>query len=600
MKFEYPLTGTACAAALLLVFSAGLAASEPALELEPLRVVTASRHAEDAGRAMASVSVITAREIEQSAAQDLLELLRLQPGLDVVRSGGAGGQTSVFMRGGNSNPTLVLIDGIRVASANSGAFSWEHLPLNLVERIEIVRGPRATLFGADALGGVIQVFTRRAAGPYARLTAGSYGSRELEAGSGFTTAGGQFSLSAAWRDSDGFSSQNESGFSYHPDKDGFESRNVGITGSGEAGSGHWQMQLMAMDNQVEFDQGVSTAEFYSGAFSFRKPLRDQWSVRLRAGFADEKLASDFGFFNTGFESRRFDLAWENHLRLEHSNLTLGLDHHAESGVSDSTYDESRHNTALFALWEQDAGRGRYQLSGRLDDNSLFGSEFTYQAGIGLAAGVNGELMALAGTAFRAPTLNEQFSPGFGGLFAGNPSLRPESSASLELIYRANPATGLRLDISAYHTRVDDLIAFSGVDFQAVNINRAELRGIELQASVERGPWRFGGNATVQNTEDRATGMALLRRPDEKGSLTASREFANGSWLAAEWFASGKRLDFGASLPGYSLLNLSGGYRFSPALSLQLRLDNLLDRDYEPAAGFNSAARSAFVSLSWSP
>lgn len=571
------------------------------IELDIIQVVTASRTGEDIDHVMASVSVISAADIQRSVAQDLLELLRLEAGVDVVRSGGAGGQTSLFMRGSNSNHTLVLIDGIRVASANTGAFAWEQLPLNQVERIEIVRGPRASLFGSDAIGGVIQIFTRHTDAPYFRATVGSFSTREIEAGTGFELGTARISFSAAYRDSGGFSAQNEGGFSYHPDNDGFESKNLGISAYGDIQNGSWQFRILALDNEVEFDQGVSEAGQLFVSLGLDGELRDGWAYKLHAGLADEQLDTDFGFFTTGFKSSRVDAGWENRLQFNRGVLAFGLDYYDESGEAAGSYDENRHNSALFVMWDQTAGATRVQISTRLDDNSVFGSELTYQAALRFTAGQHGEILGLLGTAFRAPTLGEQYSPGFGGLFAGNPALEPESSTSFELIYRLGLGATGRLSLSVYQTDVDQLIAFSGAAFQAVNINEAELRGVEIEYSIESGDWRLRSNATLQNTEDRSTGQSLLRRPDQKASLVVNRALGRGSWLGAEWFVSGDRLDFGGRLlPGYALLNLAGGYRLSSALSVELRVDNLFDRDYEPAAGFNSAERSAFLSLYWTP
>jgi len=430
---------------------------------------------------------------------------------------------------------------------------------------------------------------------------GSFSTVEIETGTGFELGTARISFSAAYRDSGGFSAQNEGGFSYHPDNDGFESKNLGISAYGDIQNGSWQFRILALDNKVEFDQGVSEAGQLFASLGLDGELRDGWAYKLHAGIADEQLDTDFGFFTTGFKSSRVDAGWENRLQFNRGILAFGLDYYDESGEAAGSYDENRHNSALFVMWDQTAGAARVQISTRLDDNSVFGSELTYQAALRFTAGQRGEILGLLGTAFRAPTLGEQYSPGFGGLFAGNPALEPESSTSFELIYRLGLGATGRLSLSVYQTDVDQLIAFSGAAFQAVNINEAELRGVEIEYSIESGDWRLRSNATLQNTEDRSTGQSLLRRPDQKASLVVNRAFSRGSWLGAEWFVSGDRLDFGGRvLPGYALLNLAGGYRLSPALSVELRVDNLFDRDYEPAAGFNSAERSAFLSLNWTP
>jgi vitamin B12 transporter len=588
----------------LLVCSATIATTSPAAtdqpyELEPMQVRTASRSSEDLSASLAAVSVISAEDIRRSAAEDLFELLRLEAGIDIVRTGGPGQQTSVFMRGGNSNHTLVLIDGIRVSSAHTGAYAWEHLPLNQVERVEIVRGPRGSMYGSDAIGGVIQVFTRDVDAPFARVTAGSHASGELETGTGFRWGEVRISLSAGLRDSDGYSAQNPDGFSFHPDDDGFNSRNLNISGTGDAGPGSWQFRVTAIENELDFDQGTSRSEQVLASASLSGAWRDAWQYRWYAGWNDDRLDSDFEFFATHFDSRRLDLGWENRLQIGEGSLGFGLDHYAEEGQSAESYAGDRHNSGLFALWEQPFAAARLQLSGRWDHNSLFGSELTHQAAIRFAAGDRGELVLSRGTAFRAPTLSEQYSPGFGGLFAGNPDLKPESSDSTELIYRLETGPGSALGLSIFRTRVEGLIAFTGPDFQAVNVNQAGLDGIEANYELRRASWALKTNATFQDSKDLDSGLSLLRRPERKGSLRYTQDLAEGSWVSAEWFVSGDRLDVASQkLPGYALLNLSAGYTLAPAWRLEARVDNLLDRRFEPARGFNGTARAAFVSLSW--
>ncbi len=236
---------------------------------------------EPLGDALASISVITRKDIQLSVAQDLLGLLRLQPGVDIVRSGGLGAQTSVFLRGGNSNHVLVLIDGVRVSSSNTGAYTWEQLPVNQIERIEIVRGPRGSIYGSDSIGGVIQVFTRSSPDPYARLTGGSFGTVEFEGGLGYEGDRIRLSVNAGYRDADGFSAQNPDGFSHHPDDDGFEGINLGIKGSADTDFGSWHFNLLALDNESEFDQGVSDARQFVTSLEFQSSFSPRWQYQVR-------------------------------------------------------------------------------------------------------------------------------------------------------------------------------------------------------------------------------------------------------------------------------------------------------------------------------
>jgi vitamin B12 transporter len=571
-------------------------------ELKPDLVITPSRMSEALGETLASVSVITRDDIEISAAEDLFELLRLQPGVDIVRSGGTGAQTSVFLRGSNSNHVLVLIDGVRVSSSNTGAYPWEQLPVNQLERIEIVRGPRGSIYGSDSIGGVIQVFTRSSPDPYARLTGGSYGTAEFEGGFGYEGERTRLSVNAGYRDVRGFSAQNPDGFSYHPDDDGFKSANLGINGAFFAGYGSWHYSLLALDNKSEFDQGESDARQVVTSLEFRGSFSSRWQHQILGGYVDDKLESDFEFFTTDFRSRRFNISWQNQLETsERGNLSFGLDYYRENGKSRNFWDKSRNNAGLFASFDQYLSSLHLQVGGRLDDNSRFGTKFTGQLGLGYDFGDSWQLWGSYGSAFRGPTLSEQYSPGFGDFFAGNPELNPESSTSGELGLRWQHDTAGTFSAAVYRTNVKDLIAFAGENFQAINIAKARLEGLELDYVTSWNNWLLNANATFQNTEDKLTGKSLLRRPDEKGSVTLDYKFLNGSWLGLEWFVSGDRKDFGdIKLDSYSLLNLRAGYLFTPDWRLEFRGDNLLDKDYEPAFGFNSAGRSFYLSLAWIP
>jgi vitamin B12 transporter len=593
--------------AVLLVLSTGLvgllqAEDSRIYELKPDLVVTPSRAVESLGESLASVSVITRDDIETSGAPDLLELLRLQAGVDIVRSGGAGAQTSVFLRGSNSNHVLVLIDGVRASSANTGAYAWEQLPVNQIERIEIVRGPRGSLYGSDSIGGVIQVFTRSQPDPYARATGGSFGTWALEGGLGYDGQSTRISFNAGYRDVDGFSAQNPNGFSHHPDNDGFRTVNANLKGTTDSGYGRWQYSLLALDTESEFDQGESESRQYIGSVGFNGHFSPAWDYQLIGGFIRDDLFSDFGFFTTDFNSRRYELSWQNQYRTDSSgDLSFGLDYYRENGQSEYSWDESRHNTGLFASYDRSFDRIHLQLGGRFDDNSRFGSKFTGQVALGYDIGEAWQLTGSYGSAFRGPNLNEQFSPGFGGLFAGNPDLDPESSTSAELGLRWRHDAAGTFSAALYRNDVEDLIAFNGELFQAINIDQAQLEGLELQYSLTRSAWQLAANATFQSTENRTTSESLLRRPDEKASVTLDRRFDGGSWVGLEWFYSGKRTDFGGiTLGSYHLLNLRAGWAVTDAWRLELRGENLADENYEPAYGFNSAGRSWFLSLAWVP
>ncbi len=590
---------TALACACCLSLSAQADSSQiDSYAAEPM-LVTASRIAESAEDTLANASIIDREQIERSQAPDLLELLRLQSGIDIVRSGPSGSQTSLFMRGTNSNHTLILIDGIRVNSTNTGALAWENLPLAQIERIEIVRGPRTSFYGADAIGGVIQIFTRQAEQTSIRLGIGSYGQQEISASSGYRAERSAFTATLGWRDSDGFSAQNENGFGYDPDDDGFNTWNISLRGSLETtASSQLTYSLLYTDNENEFDQGQSWSQQSVFGLNWDYCTTCDYKQKISLGYTQDKLDTITAYGGSNLLSDHSSIDWQINREMQQATWVLGVDLDSESGRNKENYNQSRNNLAAYSGLTLEAGNSDLQFALRYDDNSVYGSELTGNAAAGVHLGSNLKLVASYGTAFRAPTMNELYSPGFFGLFAGNPGLDAESSDSSELSLRWQIAANQNLRFSAYKTNIDKLISFAGEDFQAININKAVINGIEVEYKFNANNWQLSANATFQDTEDKSTGNSLLRRPDEKYSLTLDRNWANGAWLGAEVFYSGKREDFGATLDSYSLVNLRAGYPLSNGFHLEGRVENLLDEYYQPAFGFNAAERSYYLSILW--
>ena len=559
-------------------------------------IVTAGRTIQPLDQALARTSVISRVDIELSQAPDLLELLRQQAGVDVIRTGGPGGQTSLFLRGSNSNHVLVLIDGVRVAAAGTGAFAWELIDPAIVERIEIVRGPRAARWGSDAIGGVIQIFTRRPEGMQLRAGYGRYRDRALSGSIGNQTAG----LSLSGRRVAGFSAQNERGFAFDPDDDGLELLSASAGGSRRLGGGTLDWSARISDGEVEFDQGVSDVTNYAARLEYRLEPIGAWGWSGSSALYRDRLKTETAFGRTENNTRRLQagLLGERNLG-RNATWLLGVDGWQESGVSRDSWADSRYN---LGVWSGIDGRHDaldYELSLRADRDELFGSALTGNLAAGWHLGQDWRLFASAGRAFRAPNFNQLFSPGFFGLFAGNPDLDPETSVSLEAGADWQIAASSRLSLSLFKTRIEDLIDFAGVDFQAINIRRARIQGMELAYRLESTRWHGRAHLTWQDAEDRDSGLALLRRADEKAGLSLDRKFQGGHWLGLEFLYVGQRPDVGRiDLPSYVLINLRGGWQLSETLRLEGRLENAGDRFYEPAFGFNASGRALFVALSY--
>lgn len=593
---------TPLSAALLLALSATARGDQAPADVLDRVQVTANRYSQSEQQAIASVTVLDRNDIEESAAPDLFALLGRQVGVVTVRTGGIGGQNSVFVRGGNSNQTLVLIDGVRVNSSTQGLFDFAHLPLANIERIEIVRGPRAFIWGSDAISGVIQIFTRAPQGGFAELQAGSYGLKGLDAGYGAADGGNSFGFSAGGVQADGFSATNPGNvWNYDPDDDGYENSHLNLNAGTMLGNQTLRFSGILTDAETEFDQGVSDARNYSWSASMAGALLENWQHTLALGQANETIDTP-AYANT-FGSNRYSADWNNTLTVQ-GGLTagFGINWSNESGYSDSygarEFGESRRNTGVYANLGGSFGEQRFELASRYDDNAQFGGVSTSSAAWAWQPSESQQLRASWGQGFRAPNFNELYYPGFFGAFAGNPDLEPERSWSAEIGYSQQWRDRYQVRLSAFRSDIDDLIAFAGVDYQAININKAEITGVEAELEAETGAWQWRVQGAWTRALDAATDSQLLRRPELAGLLGLGYRFDNQFNLAAEFSAVGKRPDFGGNLPGYTRLDLIAGWPVNANWRIEGRLENLLNRDYELIDGYNTPGRSVFLRINY--
>lgn len=589
-----------------IFLTAAILAAFPAATPEQLDAVvaSASRRPQAIDEVLAEVSVIDRGEIERSGAPDLIDLLRLQAGVDLARTGGSGQQTSLFLRGSNPNHVLFLVDGVRVASTNTGAAAFEHLPLDQIERIEIVRGPRASYYGSDAIGGVILVTTRERSGTAALLRAGSHG--RIGAGAAWGASGerGSFGVQLGGEEYDGFSATLPGAFGHDPDVDGYQHRNLGLSGRTELGSQTLGLRALATRQDVDFDEGQTDVRQHALAATLDGPLGAHWTHRLTVGSARDDL--DTPAFFARFQTRRQNLDWVHDVdlgRAQHLVFGANLQHERGSSIDtfsgEPAYAEELDHQALFAGWQGQTGAFEHELALRHDEHDRFGGHSTAQAAAGWRFDT-GRLWASWGEGFRAPNLNELYSPGFGGFFAGNPALGPERSRSTELGLDLELG-GSRFDVNIFRTRIDGLIAYEGGEtFQAINIARAEINGVELGWQRRFDALDLAANFTWQDPQNAITHAQLLRRPQRKASVqlgyAVSDEWRIG---AAAQYASDRR-DFDGSLPAYTLLDLHADWQISDAFALNLRLGNAFDREYSLVSGYATAGRELIATLRWEP
>ena len=577
--------------ALAAVFALPTAfAGEPTLA----KVVTAAKRPQAVDTALASVTVFTREDIERIQAQDSVTLLRHFAGVDLSRTGGPGSQTSVFLRGTNSNHVLVLINGVRVASANSGTYAFEGLPVELIERIELVRGPLAALYGSDAIGGVIQIFTRSPESPSVEVGVSRYDSFRLSASHGYRTERGGVGIAVSRRGSEGFSSQNINGFSFDADRDASYAERVLISADTQANEQlNFRANALRSATDVEFDDGRSQLVQRQFGLSAVYENSERHAQTFRFGYASEVIDTPV-FFST-FRTRRLQGDWQHDLTLDGGKaLTFGLNTASEEG---SAGGEKRTLIAPFARFAMPLNRHELEASVRADDDSQFGLHGSFSAAWGYQF-ESARLFANFGQGFRAPNLNELYSPGFGGLFAGNANLDPERSHSFEIGADQSFGAASKVRLRAYRTRIADLISFSGGEvFSAENIARAAIDGVELSAESMLLGCKVSGEITLQDPRNLSNDQTLLRRPKRKIGTHANCNF-DALNVSLDGFGYSSREDFGATLPGYGLADLSASYRISQSWTVQAKLENLFDREYELASGFNTPERTWLFSVKW--
>lgn len=600
-------------AALGIAVLPGIALSEDQQEL-PTLVVTSTRTPLAAEDFPAAVTVYTRADIERQQVRTLPELLQGSIGLGLTQSGQFGKTTSVFLRGTGSDQVLVLINGIRVGSATLGTAAFQFLPIEQIERVEIVRGPHSSIYGSEAIGGVIQIFTHKGRGePH---VSGKLGGGSFETFDASGTANGEyhdtdFNLTAAYFDTDGYDIRQPTLGPFgvdQPDDDGYDNTSV------SARLGHRFDNGLALDTflvrawgESEFDDSSTDRTDFlqqvAGGSASYSPM-DFWRATLRAGQSrdDSDNFAPNGDFFSRFDTTRWEMSLQNDLSITAEHLvSLGADYRNEDIDSSEDFAEtSRYNVGVFGQYIGKLGRNDIVGSVRWDDNEAFGSETTGSVGWSYRWNYGIRLLATFGTAFKAPSFNELFFPEF-----GNPDLNAETSTSYEVGLEGEHSWG-GWGLRAFRTDIDDLIVtvFDPVTFEFFpdNVDKARIDGLEAQAHALLWGWDASLEITLLDPENRGTGNRLPRRSEEALSFDLSRQLGKLN-IGATVLAQGDRFDDAGNttrVSGYAVVDLRGEYAISEGWYLQAKVANLLDKDYETVSTFNEADRNFFIALQYRP
>ena len=593
-----------------LAFASSLFAAEQ-INLDEV-VVTASRTPQPRESVIANVSVIDSEAIQRSGQTTLVELLAQQQGIEISSSGGAGTVSNIFMRGTNSGHVVVLIDGMRIDSATLGATAFENLPLGQIDIIEILRGPATSLYGQDAIGGVIQIFTKKGEAGAVKFNAnlgyGSYATVRADAGVSGSVANTRFALNVSSLNTNSFSAIDTNNKDY---SDNDANRNLAFSGniSHEIVAGHaLGFQFLHSDGNVHFDNSFNGSNFdsradakqYSYALFSNNQFTDSWLSKLRLGEGVDESRTFDAFSVVGgdfYQTKQLQFNWQNDIKLPVGVLTLLYERLNQKVDSNAVnYDvKKRTNNGYVASYLLNLDAHSLQLSARRDSNSQFGGKTTGSIGYGYSFTPAWRATASYGTAYKAPTFNDLYYPfqdyGGGYSYSGNPDLKPEKSRNIEASLRYQDA-GTAASITVFDNDIDDLISANGLNAsKAVNIKNAAIQGLSLTASQSLGNINVGASADVQSPKDDDTNTLLARRANRHASANAS--YTLGDWrFGAEAIASSHRYNKPNNtdkLAGYALLNATVDYKFSKDWSAQARANNLLDKKYALGLDFGGEA-----------
>lgn len=593
-----------------------------AQSLSPV-VVTASRTAQSVADALPHTTVVTQDDIVSSQAPDLRSLLRGQAGVEFTANGGMGANTSLFMRGANSNQVLILIDGVRVSGASSGTAQLGNILPDQIDHIEVVRGNVSALYGSDAIGGVVQVFTKNGAGQApaanAQVEYGSNNTRQGTVGYGGQIGDTSFNVTGSIFKTDGFSSINYNqwaaanaaavrrGTGPNPGDNPYENKSVSgqirhkFTPDWDAGfAAYYSKSDLSYDSTSgrPTDDYRMNSELYTLSAFVNGKVTAAWTTHFKLSQSEDRSeGTRNGLFDSLFSTRNRQFNWQNEYALTPDHkLLFGTDWLQQTLASNSYNAPTRNVFSVYGGYEGRIGRNQLQLNARNDHYSDFGNQGSFFAGYGLNVTDQVKLIANVSNAFRAPTFNELYYPGF-----GQPNLKPERAKSAEAGVQVDTASAGLLRVTAFETRYDDLIVSTAVGsgvFLAQNVNKARVQGIEASWRATVWGTDLGAAVTFQNPVDESSNTQLLRRARRHASFDVGRNF--GNWrFGGEWLLSSTRLDnSGRVLGGYGIVNLNARYNIDKQWFVAARVENLFDKNYQLAWPYNTQGRAGFITLGW--
>jgi len=568
--------------------------------------ITANRRAQPIDKALAAVTIITRKDIDKSQAQTVIEVLKHAVGLSTKNDGGLGKTTSVFIRGTKSDHIVVLVDGIRYSSVTTGATAWQHLPLGQVDHIEIVRGPRSSLYGSEAVGGVIQIFTRKGSKgfkPSFSLSMGSHNGIKGEANFSGGNGSSWYQLGLERVTTDGIDACNSTTagcYANDPDKDGYKRDSISFNVGHKNKKNSAELKFLKARGSTEFDgNSQDEAKFDETVIGVKlsSQLNSKLKLKFNVGRSYDK-ADNFktGVFSSRFNTRRDTASLLSDIKLSNNeNLLLGMDWYDDHVNTTSYMVKPRDNKGVFANYSYQLNSKSFDLALRQDDNEQYGKKVTGGVAIGKQLHNGVSLLASYGTAFKAPTFNQLYYPSYGVL-----TVKPEESKNVEFSVKRNLGEN-QWEVNLFENKITNMIPVYPVS----NIDKARIRGLELSYKTEIAGLDISSNMTYLKAENRAganKGKILRYRPEKTLNINLDKKINKWS-IGPSVHAESKRFtnsDNSENLAGFATLALRTEYEVSKDFSIGLKVNNVLDKKHATNKGYNQDGTNGMLTLKYSP
>ena len=602
----------------LISFTAAAQTTPPVPQLDQV-VVTASRTAQLETNVLGDVTVIDNKELQQAGQSSMAEILARHHGIQTSNNGGPQTATGVGIRGSNASQTLVLVDGIRINGSTAGSVNWNTIDPATIDHVEVIRGAASSLYGTDAIGGVINIITRkpgedRPLSAFANMGYGTYDTYKSSLGLSGASGGWDYSVSSSVASSNGFSamtppsSQDADGYSQHSLAASLGYRwkpghHIGITAYNGYSNGDFDVPSSPASDPA---YAITRQQIYSATST--DDVTDSWQSIVRFGFnKDFGDSRQPGFSNT-YGSLQRSYSWQNDFKLnENQHISMVLERLEERTLGSTAYSVDQRNTnAVGLIYRADFGRNHLQASARNDTISGYGNEPT--GGLAYDFDLNNRWrIGVAGsTGFKAPTFADLYYPSLFG-YAGNPNLKPEKSRNTEFSLKYETDTS-RASAVVYQNKIRDLISVACLEYDAgicvqsrpENVDSATIRGITISGQQRYSNTTLRVSADFRDSRNDANGNQLRQNARQTYRFGADQRMGQLS-VGAEYMFTGKRFDDAANmvrLGGYSLWNLTASYDITQKLAVQIRWNNVLNKDYATIYGYNTPGSNVFVNLAW--